>query len=438
MISGFRCGALLCAIAVASPSPAAPPRLRPPPRDIAARAFDCVRETPVTDLRVDLVIDDSESMAGFLRVSGGTYRDLLRLLTERLVMPGTTIRSLSRPFQSVERSSDLLQEDFYRSDTTPLQNAFDRVESNGQNVVTVVVSDMVQSGSDIRVAIEALTEALDRSPHVLIIGLTTPFYEDSQKCAPNCRQDIDRHFYLIALAHDALHLKAFMTATGIEGLADHRTAEEVRKGTGEGPTLFYSNAPILKASRIEIIAPKQSEWSAVVREKTTIDCDAGMNPAPFVAFATAAPRSRQLTPLFLRVNVRVDSTIADSVHIMPKIDQTNSPPATTRATATTKVSLTPNGWAPLDGEGQPRWIKLQFDAELPRTNQWRIFRVRSYIRAGPLHVPWWVEKWSREDHSTDGTLALESIVRTINDRNRSKGKSLLLEMWLGLIYEKPI
>ena len=71
--------------------------IEPSPRDIAALAFDCQRDDTVRDLNIDMVVDNSKSMAGFLRVAGGNYRRLLSAVTDLRVASRVTIRSLSRP-----------------------------------------------------------------------------------------------------------------------------------------------------------------------------------------------------------------------------------------------------------------------------------------------------------------------------------------------------
>jgi hypothetical protein len=394
----------------------------------------CQPEAAVDDMRVDLVVDDSKSILGFLRVTGGNYRDLLRRLTDRRVTSGLTVRSLNRTSAMV-KSSDLLKKEFYRFDDTPLQNAFDHAARGAPNVVTVVVSDLVQSGSDPEKAVRALSAALERAPHVLIIGMSAPYYEDSDQCEPDCDPDTDRHFYLIALASDPRYLRTFMTTTGVERLADRRTAEEIERGIGDGPTLFYSHAPILDASNIEIMARQQSEWQPLHGETTIISCDAGMTHAPFAAFVTRVERTEQAPSLFLRVRARVNAAIADSARIETCVDAVRTPPPTRRPPDVKGVAL--RGLTPLVSDaGRSTWLELQYDATLPTTNQWTIYRVRSFIKAGPRHVPWWVERWSADDRSKDGTLALESLVREIVKHRADE--TPVMEIWLGLAYEQLI
>src|SRR5689334_12542872 len=95
----------------------------PPPNQIATNAEDCQSEQAVLDLKIDLVVDDSISMAGFVRVSGGNYRRALSAVTELRVVPKLTIRRLSRPMAPIASPVALFTEDFYGILTTPLQNA---------------------------------------------------------------------------------------------------------------------------------------------------------------------------------------------------------------------------------------------------------------------------------------------------------------------------
>lgn len=420
---------LWCWIVLCGTSASAHLPIDPPPAEIAVQAFDCQREEAVHDLQIDLIVDDSSSMAGFLRVAGGDYRKLVSDLTDLGVTPPVKIRPLNRPGVILQSTAPLFTEDFYgRFHTTPLQNAFEKVPQDPTNIVTVLVSDLVQSkkGADPRDAIRALSRALECAPYAMVMGLTAPYYE---------RGRIEnRHFYLVALAHDQRYLRKFVTTTKVDRLADHRTIEEIRDGIGEGPTLFYSMAPMLSALKIEVVAQHGREWSPADRE-TTIDCYGGLFRTPFAAFATSARRQSRIPPLLLGIHARVDATITGNAQIRADVESVRVPtPVLHRTTGGSRV-ISPGSIAPLVGNGRRRWLNLRVEGEIPRdTNQWRFCRVRLYVTNGRVNPPWWVERWSAEEPPKDGTLAVKGIVNKIIEDVAVE--SLLTEFWIGLTYEQ--
>jgi len=416
----------------------------PPLDQIAAHADDCKPAEVVRDLRIDLVVDDSISMAGFVRIRGGDYRRVLSAITDLRVVPRVTIRSLNRPIVPISSPVVLYTEKFYRFRTTPLQNALDRIPRDPANMVTVLVSDLLQSkrGEDPRNVTRALARALNCAPYAMVIGFSAPFYEDARICSPNCRPDPQRHFYVIAMAHDLRYLRKFVSTTKVDALADHRSVQDIRNGDGEGPTLFYSMAPVLSASRIEVVAPQQEDWSVVDRENTMVDCHAGLFQTPFVAFAT--PRAAKTPTLFARINARVNATVDDVKVLADDVQQTRVPGPVTaiKAVDPKRRIVNPRHFTPLVGTGRTRWFELRLDGDIPNSNQWRIYRVRMKVPADSVHPPWWVERWMAEwttgwkaqDPPPDETLALEGIVNEIIQGPETK--ALLTEFWIGLTYEQ--
>jgi len=400
------CLALLTVLSVATAAPAAvDPALAD--ADVLLRAFGC-NPTDLPELpAVDMIVDDSKSMRGFVQSEGGDrFRAVVDQLLQGAVGDSITFRKLSAPRQeATTQATDLFVRDFYREEDTPLDRAFSFAKANPARI-TIILSDLEQSTdrNDVRVVQRALAASLVEKNAILLLGVRSAFSnQEAPRCAPACSPQQHRFFYVLIMAPSRGILRAFVEATRIDRFAfDDATA------AADGPTLFYSSRPALEADSVELFTdPERGPWKPW-RESVGVSCadQAGGRLQSSFTYAKKWP----LDPLMLRVHVVVHDPIQNFSRAVARVSMTEYPGLGNPRFVRAGVSHS----ARVQVFALDRVVSFNYVFARPRPHTWNVYRVWFESAQGSTEIPRWVRTCSLQHPTTTNAYpTVAALVRTM-------------------------
>jgi hypothetical protein len=358
---------------------------------------------------IDLIIDNSKSMTGFVQSEGGgRYRAVINQILRNGFGDKVTIRKLSAPARDpIRQAASLFDPSFYLDDDTPLQMAFDYARLNSARI-TILLSDLEQSASDedMRVAEAALVNALKKKRAVLLVGVRSPFSnQQSPRCSPMCAAQQHRYFYLMVMAPSREILRLFVDRTRIDKFAFDDSSD-----SKYGPPLFYSNRPALEVDNVQLLTdPARGPWTPF-RENGHVSCaDQTFNRVQASFTYTNAWPSE---PLRLLVHVTVHDPVQDFSRTVARIAKVDRP-----GVAATPQEIPASGLshsAHRQAFVNDKLVSFKYVFRKPRPHSWNVYRVWFDSKQANIEVPTWVKKCNEQAPATkDAYPALAALVRTI-------------------------
>jgi hypothetical protein len=369
--------------------------------------FNCAPRDLVDLPNVDLLIDDSISMRGFVQSDrGGRYRAVIERFERSGIGDNVTIRRLSSPGREpIKRSTTVLDPTLYSKDDTPLERAFDFARATPDSI-TVLISDLEHSttNGDTRQARAALAAALVNKASVLLLGVRSAYSNQQMpRCSPTCPPQY-RHFYVMIMARSPEILKLLVARSGIDSVAFDDDAAKIF-----GAPLYYSTRPAVEVTGVELLSdPVRGAWTEF-RETAHIPCSdqaLGHVQASF-SYHGAWPSE----PLRLLVNVIVHDPLSDlseAVLQMSKIERPGwlSP----RSVPTNGLQHSAHDRAFMTDKP----IRFEYNLHETKRNTWDIYRIWFETKPANIEVPPWVARWNDQIPATrDASPAVAALVRTI-------------------------
>jgi hypothetical protein len=354
---------------------------------------------------VDLVVDDSKSMRGFVQSQqGDRYRAVVDQLLQNAIGDSMTIRRLSAPrHESIRHAADLFEPAFYVRDDTPLDRAFLFAKANATHI-TILLSDLEQSTGedDVRAAEAALVSALDKKKAVLLLGVRSAFNNQQRpQCSPACPAQ-QRYFYVIVMAPSPAILRSFVDRTRLDKFAFDDTI-----ASPYGPTLFYSSRPALEVDRVDLDSVR-GPWKQFRDVVHTSGADQTFDrlQASF-SYRYTWP----VEALKLRVHIAVHDPVQDLSHAVPKMAEIRRPgPPMPREIPASGLSHSAEGQT----FARDKTVSFEYKFPQPRPHTWSIYRVWFISRRANIEIPLWVKKCSEQAPATkDAYPAVAALVRTM-------------------------
>lgn len=371
--------------------------------------FGCTHIGKATLPPIDVLIDSSRSMKGFLHAErGGRYRKIIEKLIDT-VGHEVTFRRLSSPYAApIRQDRSVYDPELYSTNDTPLDKAFDFARDRPDSI-TVLISDLEHSTTtgDLREASRALAVAITTKKYAALVGIRSAFSEqESPSCSPNCQTQRRRYFYVLALSKTPGALQRFVRMTGIDQFAFDDAGAAVH-----GAPLFFSDRPAVEITSIEIEGDRnRGPWdeyrdtARVACAETRID-----RLQSSVTYRDVWPRH----PLALRVGFRVHSPIQNFSWTAPKIEKIVRPVWRTPRSITTDV-VTHFAKGEAFASGAPQSIRIEYSFQQPTPTTWDVYRIWFSSDPDNFEVPKWVAKWNEQvPASEDATPAVAALVRVM-------------------------
>lgn len=387
-----------------------PSRFRP--------GFDpsCRNEPASPRLPIQVIVDDSKSMIGFIRAdqSGASYwHKLGNVLDELASARHIESRRLSQLSKIVQNTRVMAETDFYGDDQTPLTAAFDYVARAGAAPV-VIVSDLQQDEGEkgFNALADALRAAVITHPYVLIVGNQLPYL-------PRSRKRCERLLYVVIMSTTLEDYESLDAYTGVKSRSlGSQSIEDVKAERPKGPFLFNSQ-PFITIQRVDEDYAGSQGWQH--QDARVVYC----RPSPVVVWSALVYLAKDAPP---PARFRVEATTTMPVRSPEQVNVTlceELPPRNDGPGICQPVVLEGGGkpakvWAftshDSTGLTERNDLKFEVDYQLPFAPGRDHARYRAELSLGEGNVepPDWVSKWTTVDLTDPSkTLHLQGILNTV-------------------------
>lgn len=413
---------------------------QPPTRDAVFAAFG-IKKTTGSDVKVvsptslpplNLYIDDSESMKGFVTDGGSTYEQVLRRILEkaataRYALNTYKFSSKVTPLGEV-LSSHLVSPSFYSGAHTPLAALLNGI-ANDTTQLSVVVSDLVQSEkeADQVSLVKAFQKAAAKRPEVLLMAFRSSFHgRYFIETPPNGWFDLDprkdksgqgRPFYLLVVAPSKKAIRQL----------DQYVLSEL----GEDES-FRATEATLVVNNVKFAPPEQAS-QAVWHQYSQQEELTGLPDSPYSAviwwfYEPKAPQGKvsQLRLRFTAQNLDCVRSVADFGYRVERI--------TFRQGNFEKPTIISDLQPTAEKEKGGSVFTVTYPFPRPSPHTWDAYRIRMKPGEGNPTGPDWVSKWSTNDDRSESNanrtlhidLLVEAMVRAITENMVFSDQFILL------------
>ena len=354
---------------------------------------------PLPTIRdVDIYIDGSQSMAGYVRGSGRSYYETM----VRTLLKGVTtgngythkIWKVSEKLEEVtqQNESEFFSEGFYNGKDSPLRSLIDRITKQSPLKLSVIISDMVLSerGTDQRLLVEALRSAAKVFPQIQLVGMRSQFWGKYwvearpaavpvlQLQASQAEPRSGRPFYILYLAPSEKTLQTFNANT-----IDALDAELCQKQTVSENKFCFNPAfpPIELSSSVGL--PAGQGWR--IQQKSRTKPEESLHPTFYSAYTAEGPATQDPA-----IPVLADGGKRSSFVGTPRLAITYWKEGGLGEPKTREVPLK-------IGEKQgATTIAFPLPVDAPNA-RWTSYYMQVRAGEGSLVVPDWLAEWSTED-----------------------------------------
>lgn len=398
-----------------------------PSQEMVLKAFgDPLQSCPLpSPLPLQLYIDGSGSMRGFVTDKEATYSKALRQILDRATTAQypLSIYKFAGAVSSLHTglSHQLLSPTFYDGDDTSLAHLLTQIAGEATGL-SVVVSDLIQSepGKDQLAMLKAVRKAVEKRPEVLLLAFRSrfcptsrkkPIEQERQRCSRNQSSYQERAFYVLIIAPCREALVQFQNSV----LRDLKEQES-----------FWTTQVPLQVDRIKFAPPLPSQASQSVWNLATMPDFSPALHRFFGAFIERmAPRSQEGTLRF-RLAAQSRMQFSSVEQMVYQIEYTTFRGG--RASSPVPSALQPKMEREPKKEGD-LIVTYPFPRPAPRT--WDAYRIRLRAGDGNLSVPPWVQEWSKVDSKSQAdTPHLDSLVEAMV--RASTEKVVFLEQFILL------
>jgi hypothetical protein len=392
---------------------------KPPDVDRILAAFDSCRPPSATASgplpAMEIVIDDSESMRGFVDASNSAYRRLIRKLLEKSVAAGYAVgvegfADLHHDGRLGNPLSSVLSASFYRRADTPLSALFNQITAANDGKIYIVVSDMVQSetGRDSLALTGAFRKMVGVTPAITLYGFRSAFrgkyfVETPPKSIEtvNMIDEGGKPFYMLVLAPSLERLQQFERYAGIGPLTS---------GSEYGVQMqtFYPSETPIELRGVAFVPPGKSMKSAW-NGFNPVDqrCNGGYVQTYAFKEADSPSGKRQELVFSMLANARQPVILPSRYSV--EISKANLSSKVSTVVPARTASVEVNGKL---GEAS---AVLTYRFVKPDADTWDLYRIRFRAGAGNLGLPPWVQDWSTSDDHNDPqrTLNLATVIEAM-------------------------
>ena len=371
--------------------------------------------------RLDLYVDSSGSMKGFVGRANSDYSRALMSLLERAATAGYDLSvfsfadRLSNPLGNVGAAT-ILKTNFYSGKETSFPHLFERITREyNKGAISVVVSDLVQSGrtGDQRSLILGFQELARNHPQVLLLALRSSFeglyFVEGARAGTSQLLSLDgtaveksRPFYALVIAptrNDLDEARRFLLPS-LQGYEE-----------------FDASSPGLKLTDVEY-SPSEGSIPVWNTYNPVEPLPAGLlsSPRALLSFLEITPPAGAKSPLRLRFSFE-DSKDYRSHGLWSLRDLSfkvhRRSLRSGKWTQAVDAEIHPEALLSADG----KFLNINYTFPRPDTSSWDLYHVRLMPGAGNLRLPSWVEEWTTPDDSLpiwgNRTFKLELFIEAL-------------------------
>lgn len=360
---------------------------------------------------LDVYVDDSGSMRGFVKTPHSIYRQVLRsiLLSSTnaqlhvSVYPLSSDRSVtSEPFTAIQSES------FYTGRDTPLAALLRKIAARPSHTA-IVLTDLVQSerGTDNQMLQAALTDLASHKLELRLLAFRSDFageYFPEIGTGPK-RMDVrvsqavphaGRPFYLLVVAPNTSSM--------------NKADNDILAGLPKLYAFDPSEAPFeISGIKLSKQPEPRKSWAIYTGFKVLV------RPARRVESGYTFGRTADAAdvvdlPVTLSLHTKLPMHRAERVELMGEIAEWSG---SFQSSATTLIPV----HGELHQEKGGTTMPIVLTVRRPKPTTWDIYRIRVRAGEGNLDVPDWVNEWSTEDDSivedANKTFQLSSFVQTL-------------------------
>lgn len=382
------------------------------PSEVCPPPSVCTDNSGTVYSSVDIYIDDSGSMRGFVAREQTNYLRVLRatLLAATEAHFEMNVFPLSSKLPvSPEPLSKFGEASFYEKPDTPLTDLIRRIASQPDHAA-IVVSDLVQSekGKDTQGLIAVLKQLVEKRSEIRLLGFRSDFvgnYYPESHLGPNSKISVDvsqsvphagRPFYLLVIAPNRGTLQKLSSYVlnrlyPVNSFDPTRAAFEIREiSLTPGPS-------------------KKPHWARYSRFLIRNEEKRMFESA--YAVAQTDPQSQTIDlPITALMSLYAPLRSLEATEVHGRMASWNQIP-----TEPIPVDIPITGQWGADSKTAKLWLKLR----RPAPDSWDVYRVSMRPGQGNLDVPSWVKEWSTEDDSSidaaNKTYRLQSLVQTMEN-----------------------
>jgi hypothetical protein len=378
----------------------------------------CPKVLPQGDLEVDVIIDDSRSMLGYLREPTSDYRmKVQRLVGGLQAHARPTFRPLSNPDEPVDSIEEILTEEFYNKPDTPLTAAFSFAVGHPR-VAVVVISDFEQDEeAGVTQLCNAVKQVAQGRPYVAMYGLQTKYRHGDDTAS--------RPWYALLMTTTNESLTELEKASDIQAVSYDADFERVSETRASGPYVVHGRSFVTVETLEWLSEPGTNTlWQEATDPQsfTCRGCDRFVQYSAFKKVATGASPLRFDGVLRSDIPLRDVENLSISLfredggggNVPVKVDIQNLPGKHGIEIRNRVQRSVPASDSP---DARPQRLPIEFVYDLPIDGTQAVYRVE--FSAGRLNLacPAWVRNWSTTDPDCwRKTLNLDVIVESILDQ----------------------
>ena len=362
---------------------------------------------------LDLYIDTSGSMKGFVTPAPSNFRRVLERLLEDTAGQYNFQRSLfsDKPVSANDfKISDFFNSGLYNAKDTPLSKLLLKIaRQDNSDRLHLLISDLVQSesGTDQTEMISALQKLVERHFEIRLLGFRSAYkgryaVENRSACTES-GLDLDigqtipgegRPFYVLAV-------------TSNRALLDHLENAVLSKlGPREEFTPTDNPWPIDEVSWVVTQQRGPQLW-ALQHAAERLTARAG-TPGFYSTFTVADNADTRKNGLLIRYigkpTLRIDSPGKLELDAQRAVGLGGR--SGSSQSVESKISFSDSGV-----------LQVAYSLPVPGPSEWDVYRIRMHAGTGNLSVPRWVDGWSTNDDclksSENRTYRLELMARTL-------------------------
>lgn len=377
---------------------------------------------------LDLYVDASGSMRGFVARPDSVFRNALGSLLDRASTSGYELSvfgfadRVSRPLGNIGASSILTPAFYSGGETSFPELAKSILRGHDSGAVSVVVSDLVQSGrtGDQRALASAFQGLAEKKPEVLLLAFRSAFegryFVEGANRGSVLKLSLDgtsdeksRPFYVLIVAPNRVELdrvKRFLFPEVIAGEELDATRPGVALEQVEYLPAGEGEPPVWNTYRMPEALPMNS-----------------LTPRSVLSFLEISAPSGRRSPLRLGFTVKDENpsrlgTVREAGHFGFLVQRRLLRAGQWKTVEA--IDLAPEALFSRNG----KTMTLSYSFPRPDPFSWDAYRIRLMPGDGNLRLPLWVEDWTAADDSLavlgNRTLKLdlfvEAMVRSIQEQ----------------------
>lgn len=395
-----------------------PPPERPADTEVLRQFGACSEESIQSEESnqlppIDIYLDDSESMQGYVRPKASEYSRIIDFLRSNLatVKCTTAVYRLSDPAKPIKKNwlpEDANYRGFYCAATTPLDSLLtEHVLKNSG--ISLLITDFVQSTkkedqqAKLQNALRALT---DQKLEIELMGFRSKFVGNYFKeSSPKSKyyfyenDHVERPFYLLLVAPNRDTLELFKRAL-LFGIGTYQT--------------FRPRVQPLNIQNCRHHVPENYEQSAWKRERENHPAQGLTDSTKWLSvFSLRHPKKMIDEPLSILIDFTPELIVLDASRMAVTVEKSTMD----RNHMFSPVSVTDVQTVIVEQDIDKQY-RMDLNIPRPEPMSWDIYRVRIRGGSSNLGVPDWVVQWNTFNDDNDlsnrgKTLNLLNSVRTM-------------------------